>query len=392
MRAAALAYRAYVCSLSFQFPHVRNATAQPASPSHRVWHGRRCRRSSVYSKANHTIYLILVRKACLIGGAASLVLASLILARVPYRLSLSLYTMQPSLIDLFFLIEKVLNVASKPLWFSSGFCMAIALIIPCDLKSEADAQEAHASNVPATLWLTLPLVCLAGFLLERTWGTLSFPAYDDPFVAQPWWTYRLPPYLLRRARRGAGSNVRDHSLQKAESFTARNVVIAFAAGIICWNLWTRAVPYPAGDGLAISLGACTCTILLSVLTILICKLSHSPKTLEKQGDDPQQETTSQAIHEALERLDLAPREYEVARMLLQGKSSSQTAELLGLNRQPFARICDAPTQRQALPTQTNSPISLCRKRLWTMKATARQPRPRTTPTAPRASLCTPSNA
>lgn len=133
--------------------------------------------------------LILVRKACLIGGAVSLALASLILARAPYRLSLSLYTMQFDLFGLFFMIEKVLNVASKPLWFSSGFCMAIALIIPCDLKSEADAQEAHASNVPATLWLTLPLVCLAGFLLERTWGTLSFPAYDDPFVARPWWTY-----------------------------------------------------------------------------------------------------------------------------------------------------------------------------------------------------------
>lgn len=274
--------------------------------------------------------LILFRKACLIGGAASLVLASLILARVPYRLSLSLYTMQPSLIDLFFLIEKVLNVASKPLWFSSGFCMAIALIIPCDLKSEADAQEAHASNVPATLWLTLPLVCLAGFLLERTWGTLSFPAYDDPFVARPWWTYACPLISCAALAGALAASVRDHSLQKAESFTARNVVIAFAAGIICWNLWTRAVHYPDGDGLAISLGACTCTILLSILAILICRLSHRPKTQEKQSDGLQQETTSQAIHEALEGLDLAPREYEVARMLLQGKSSSQTAELLGL--------------------------------------------------------------
>lgn len=274
--------------------------------------------------------LILVRKACLIGGVASLALASLILARVPYRLSLSLYTMQFDLFDLFFMIEKVLNVASKPLWFSSGFCMAIALIIPCDLKSKADAQEAHASNVPATLWLTLPLVCLAGFLLERTWGTLSFPAYDDPFVARPWWTYACPLISCAALAGALAASVRDHSLQKAESFTARNVVIAFAAGIICWNLWTRAVPYPAGNELAISLGACTCTILLSVLTILICKLSHSPKTLEKQSDLLQQETASQAIHEALEGLDLAPREYEVARMLLQGKSSSQTAELLGL--------------------------------------------------------------
>ncbi|WP_301871362.1 hypothetical protein [Collinsella tanakaei] len=126
------------------------------------------------------------------GGVVSLALASLIVARALYRLSLSLDTMQPSLIDLFFMIEKVLNIASKPLWLSSGFCMAVALIIPCDLKSEADAQEAHASNVPATLWLTLPLAFLMSFLFERTWGTLSFPVYDDPFVARPWWTYACP--------------------------------------------------------------------------------------------------------------------------------------------------------------------------------------------------------
>lgn len=274
--------------------------------------------------------LILIRKACLIGGVASLALASLILARVPSQLSLSLYTMQPSLIDLFFLIEKVLNVASKPLWLSSGFCMAIALIIPCDFKSEDDARQAHASNVPATLWLTLPLVFLMSFLFERTWGTLSFPVYDDPFVARPWWTHACPIISCVALAGALTASVREHSLQKAESFTARNVVIAFATGIICWNLWTRAVPYPDGDGLAISLGACACTILLSVLVILICRLSRHPKTQEKQSDDPQQETTSQAIHEALEGLELAPREYEVARMLLQGKSSSQTAELLGL--------------------------------------------------------------
>lgn len=274
--------------------------------------------------------LILVRKACLIGGVVSLALASTILARVLYRLSLGLDIMQPSLIDLFFLIEKVLNVASKPLWFSSGFCMAIALIIPCDLKSEADTQEAHASNVPATLWLTLPLLCLMGFLFERTWGTLSFPVYDDPFAARPWWTYACPIISCVALAGALTASAREHSLQKAESFTARNVVIAFAAGIICWNLWTRAVPYPDGDELAISLGACACTILLSVLAILICRLSYRPKTQEKQSGLLQRETTSQAIHEALERLDLAPREYEVARMLLQGKSSSQTADLLGL--------------------------------------------------------------
>lgn len=274
--------------------------------------------------------LILVRKACLIGGAVSLVLASLILARAPYRLSLSLSTMQPGLIDLFLMIEKVLNVASKPLWFSSGFCIAIALTIPCDLKNEADPRQAHASNVPATLWLTLPPVCLMGFLFERTWGTLSFPVYDDPFVARPWWTYACPLISCAVLAGALTASVREHSVQKAESFTARNAVIAFAAGIICWNLWTRAVPRPDGDGLAISLGACTCTILLSVLAILICRPSHNPKTLVKQCDLLQQETASQAIHEALERLDLAPREHEVARMLLQGKSSTQTAELLGL--------------------------------------------------------------
>ena len=274
--------------------------------------------------------LILVRKACLIGGVASLALASLILARVPYRLSLSLDTMQPGLIDLFLMIENVLNVASKPLWFTSGFCIAIALIIPCDLKSEADARQTHTSNVPATLWLTLPLLFLMSFLFERTWGTLSFPVYDDPFVARPWWTYACPLISCAVLAGALSASVREHSVQKAESFTARNVIIAFAAGIICWNLWTRAVHYPDGDGLAISLGACTCTILLSILAILICRLSHRPKTQEKQSDGLQQETTSQAIHEALEGLDLAPREYEVARMLLQGKSSSQTAELLGL--------------------------------------------------------------
>lgn len=282
------------------------------------------------AKRTTSSVLTLFRKACLMGGVVSLALASLIVARALYRLSLSLDTMQPSLIDLFFMIEKVLNIASKPLWLSSGFCMAIALIIPCDLKSEADAQEAHASNVPATLWLTLPLAFLMSFLFERTWGTLSFPVYDDPFVARPWWTYACPLISCAALAGALTASVREHSLQKAEPFTARNVVIAFATGIICWNLWTRAVPYPDGDGLAISLGACACTILLSVLAILICRLSHRPKTQEKQSDDPQQETTSQAIHEALERLDLAPREYEVARMLLQGKSSSQTADLLGL--------------------------------------------------------------
>lgn len=274
--------------------------------------------------------LILFRKACLIGGVASLALASLILARVPYRLSLSLDTMQPGLIDLFLMIEKVFNVASKPLWFSSGFCIAIALTIPCDLKSEADARQTHASNVPATLWLTLPLLFLMNFLFERTWGTLSFPVYDDPFVARPWWTYACPLISCVALAGALTASVREHSLQKAESFTARNAVIAFAAGIICWNLWTRAVPYPDGDEFAISLGSCACTILLSILAILICRLSHLPKTQEKQSDLLQQETAPQAIHEALERLDLAPREYEVARMLLQGKSSSQTADLLGL--------------------------------------------------------------
>lgn len=274
--------------------------------------------------------LILIRKACLIGGVASLALASLILARVPSQLYLSPYTMQFGLFDLFFMVEKVLNVASKPLWLCGGFCMAIALIIPCNLKSEADARRAHPSNAPATLWLTLPLLCLMGFLFERTWGTLSFPVYDDPFAARPWWTYACPIISCVALAGALTASAREHSLQKAESFTARNVVIAFAAGIICWNLWTRAVPYPDGDELAISLGTCACTILLSVLAILICRLSHRPKTQEKQSDLLQRETTSQAIHEALERLDLAPREYEVARMLLQGKSSSQTAELLGL--------------------------------------------------------------
>ncbi len=274
--------------------------------------------------------LILIRKACLIGGMASLALASLILARVPSQLYLSPYTMQFGLFDLFFMVEKVLNVASKPLWLCGGFCMAIALIIPCNLKSEADARRAHPSNAPATLWLTLPLLCLMGFLFERTWGTLSFPVYDDPFAARPWWTYACPIISCVALAGALTASAREHSLQKAESFTARNVVIAFAAGIICWNLWTRGVPYPDGNELAISLGACACTILLSVLAILICRLSHRPKTQEKQSGLLQRETTSQAIHEALERLDLAPREYEVARMLLQGKSSSQTAELLGL--------------------------------------------------------------
>lgn len=274
--------------------------------------------------------LILFRKACLIGGAVSLVLASLIAARVPSRLSLSLYTMQFGLLDLFFMIEKALNVASNPLWFTSGFCMAIALLIPCDLNSEANVREENASNVPATLWLTLPLLFLMSFLFERTWGTLSFPVYDDPFVARPWWTYACPLISCAALAGALAASAREHSAPIVESFTARSTVIAFAAGIICWNLWTRAVPYPAGNELAISLGACTCTILLSVLAILICKPSHRPKTQEKQSDDLQQETTSQAIHEALERLDLAPREYEVARMLLQGKSSSQTADLLGL--------------------------------------------------------------
>lgn len=274
--------------------------------------------------------LILFRKACLIGGAISLALASLIVARVPYWLSFSLDATLPGLLDLFFILEKALNVTSNPLWFTSGFCIAIALIVPCNFKEETDARQTHVSNLPAMLWLTLPLLLLTSFLFERTWGTLAFPVYDDPFAARPWWTYACPLISCAALAGALAASAREHSAQKVEPFMARNAVIAFAAGIICWNLWTRAVPYPDGDGLAISLGACTCTILLSVLAILICKLSHSPKTLEKQSDLLQQEATSQAIHEAIERLDLAPREYEVARLLLQGKSSSQTAELLGL--------------------------------------------------------------